>query len=97
MDSEPALQRNYADLTMIVRPDYRKFDIIDILIEFKYISLTDAKLTSGKAKESGSLAQAPAGSLPRGSFGTDPACRLLRRRRPDVAQDAPRVHPPKRL
>ena len=51
MDSEPALKRNYADLTMIVRPDSRKYDIIDILIEFKYISLTDAKLPGEKAKE----------------------------------------------
>jgi hypothetical protein len=51
MDSEPALQRTYADLTMIVRPDKLQHQLLDILIEFKYISLTDAKLTGEKAKE----------------------------------------------
>jgi hypothetical protein len=51
MDSEPALERSYADLTMIVRPDKRKFNLLDILIEFKYINLSDAQLTGQKAKE----------------------------------------------
>lgn len=51
MDSETVLERNYADLTMIVRHDRRKFELLDILIEFKYINLPDAKLTGQKAKE----------------------------------------------
>jgi hypothetical protein len=50
MDSEASLERSYADLTMIVRPDKRKFNLIDILIEFKYINLTDARLTGKMAK-----------------------------------------------
>jgi hypothetical protein len=51
MDSESALQRTYADLTMILRPDMRQYKLLDILIEFKYISLSDAKLIGEKAKE----------------------------------------------
>ena len=37
MDSEPALARTYADLTMILRPEMRRFQLLDILIEFKFI------------------------------------------------------------
>jgi len=48
MDSEPALQREYADLVMIVRPDQRQYDLLDFLIEFKYVSLADVGL-SGEA------------------------------------------------
>jgi hypothetical protein len=51
MDSETELERGYADFTMIVRPDMRHFQLLDILIEFKYISLTDAGLTGEKAKK----------------------------------------------
>ncbi|MBN1874611.1 MAG: AAA family ATPase [Anaerolineae bacterium] len=39
MDSEPALQRGYADLVMIVRPDMRQYQLLDVLIEFKYVAL----------------------------------------------------------
>jgi hypothetical protein len=48
MDSEPALQREYADLVMVVRPDQRQYDLLDFLIEFKYVSLADVGL-SGEA------------------------------------------------
>ncbi|MDX8393658.1 MAG: AAA family ATPase, partial [Mariprofundales bacterium] len=42
MDSEPELQRGYADLSMIVRPDMRHYgQLLDILLEFKFIKLTD--------------------------------------------------------
>ncbi len=37
MDSEPALARTYADLPMILRPEMRRFQLLDILIEFKFI------------------------------------------------------------
>jgi hypothetical protein len=50
MDSEKEINRRYTDLTMIIRPDQRRFKILDILIEFKYVSLKDAKLTGEKAK-----------------------------------------------
>lgn len=51
MDSETELGRRYADLTMIVRPDKRHSRLLDILIEFKYISLSDAGLTVETAKK----------------------------------------------
>jgi hypothetical protein len=50
MDSETAIERGYADLTMILRPDMRKYKLLDILIEFKYVSLTNAGLSGDKAK-----------------------------------------------
>ncbi len=45
MDSETSLQRNYADLTMIIRPDMRKYQLLDILIEFKYIGLQTVNMS----------------------------------------------------
>jgi hypothetical protein len=50
MDSEKEVGRGYTDLTMIVRPDMRRFDIFDVLIEFKYVSLKDAGLTGEAAR-----------------------------------------------
>jgi hypothetical protein len=41
MDSEPETGRGYADLTMIIRPDMRKYKILDILLEFKFVSFRD--------------------------------------------------------
>jgi len=35
---------------MIIRPDKRQFKIFDFLIEFKYVALSDAKLTDEKAR-----------------------------------------------
>ncbi len=40
MDSEPVLERTYADLTMILRPEMRRFQLLDILIEFKFVKLS---------------------------------------------------------
>jgi len=50
MDSETEIDRRYTDLTMIIRPDKRRFEIFDILIEFKYVSLSDARLTGENAR-----------------------------------------------
>jgi len=50
MDSETEIDRRYSDLTMIIRPDKRRFKIFDILIEFKYVSLSEVKLTGEKAR-----------------------------------------------
>ncbi|MEN8221584.1 MAG: PD-(D/E)XK nuclease domain-containing protein [Pseudomonadota bacterium] len=50
MDSETALERGYADLTMIVRPDMRRYKLLDILIEFKYLNLSDTGLKSSEIK-----------------------------------------------
>ncbi|MGE0087714.1 MAG: PD-(D/E)XK nuclease domain-containing protein [Desulfococcaceae bacterium] len=43
-DSETALEREYADFTMILRPDMRKYELLDFLIEFKYVSLKESEL-----------------------------------------------------
>jgi hypothetical protein len=50
MDSEPALQRDYADLVMIVRPDMRQYALLDILIEFKYVALGQNTLTGEQVR-----------------------------------------------
>ncbi|MEE4357191.1 MAG: AAA family ATPase [Desulfococcaceae bacterium] len=51
MDSERETGRGYADLTMIIRPDMRKYTIFDILIEFKYVKLGEAGLTGEQARQ----------------------------------------------
>jgi hypothetical protein len=50
MDSELETGRAYADLTMIIRPDMRQYDILDILLEFQFVSLKDVKLTGEQAR-----------------------------------------------
>ncbi|WP_165741527.1 AAA family ATPase [Candidatus Thiosymbion oneisti] len=50
MESEAEIERGHADLTMIVRPDRRQYRILDILIEFKFVSLKEAGL-DGKTLE----------------------------------------------
>ena len=44
MDSETSLERGYADMTMIVRPDMRQYPISDFLMEFKYVGLKNIGL-----------------------------------------------------
>ncbi|MCK5508117.1 MAG: AAA family ATPase [Desulfobacterales bacterium] len=51
MDSEPEIDRRYADLTMIIRPDKKHFKIFDVLIEFKFVRLKDAGITGEQAKQ----------------------------------------------
>ncbi len=51
MDSEPEIERRFPDLTMIIRPDMRRFKIFDVLIEFKYVKLSDLKLTAGQIRK----------------------------------------------
>ncbi len=50
MDSEPALEREYVDLVMIVRPDMREYELLDILIEFKYVALRKNDLTGEQVR-----------------------------------------------
>lgn len=57
MDSEAALQRRYADLLMIIRPDQRRLAALqDMVLEFKYLSLKKLGLTAenvrGQSRES---------------------------------------------
>ncbi|MEK8015272.1 MAG: AAA family ATPase [Candidatus Parabeggiatoa sp.] len=51
MDSETALGRRYADLTMILRPDMRRYQLLDFLMEFKYIKLKKLGLTAEQLKQ----------------------------------------------
>ncbi|MDL1963681.1 MAG: ATP-binding protein [Deltaproteobacteria bacterium] len=51
IDSEKNASRGYADLTMMIRPDMRRFKILDILVEFKYTGLKEAGLSGEKASQ----------------------------------------------
>ncbi len=46
-----ALDRTYADLTMIIRPDMRQYQLLDFLMEFKYVSLKQIGLTGEQVKQ----------------------------------------------
>ncbi|MFN8486215.1 MAG: AAA family ATPase [Caldilineaceae bacterium] len=46
VDSEPELERRYADLLMFLRPEYRQYQLFDLLIEFKYVELTKVGLNA---------------------------------------------------
>jgi len=50
IDSETALERSYADLTLILRPEMRRYQLLDLLLEFKYVSLAEAGLTGDEAQ-----------------------------------------------
>jgi hypothetical protein len=50
MDSEMPLERRYADLTMIIRPEQRQIKIHDFLFEFKYLKLSDVGMSGEKVK-----------------------------------------------
>ena len=63
VDSETALQRRYADLVLVIRPSMRQYPTLkDIVLEFKYLSLGDLKLSGEQVREQSreSLAQLPA-------------------------------------
>ncbi len=51
MDSETEIDRKYADLTMIIRPDKRYGKVFDVLIEFKFVKLKDAGTSADKARK----------------------------------------------
>jgi hypothetical protein len=53
IDSETSLERSYADLTLILRPDMRKYQLLDILLEFKYVSLKELGLSGAEVKQAG--------------------------------------------
>jgi len=51
MDSEKEIDRRYADLTMIIRPDKRYGKVFDVLIEFKFVKLKDVGISAEQARE----------------------------------------------
>ncbi len=60
--SELETERGYADLALIVRPDMRRFQALDLLLEFKYLGLKALGLTGEqvRAQSREALAQLPA-------------------------------------
>lgn len=50
MLSETEADRGYVDLSLIVRPDMRKFQALDLVLEFKYIGLKELGLTGAELK-----------------------------------------------
>ena len=51
MDSETVLQRRYSDLTLIVRPNMRQYALLDIVLEFKYLTLSELGLTGEQLRQ----------------------------------------------
>jgi hypothetical protein len=51
MDSEMPLERRYADLTMIIRPEQRKYPLYDFILEFKYLKLSEVGLSGEDARD----------------------------------------------
>ena len=50
MVSEIEVNHRYADLSMIVRPDMRKYAALDLLFEFKYVGLKALKLSGEQVR-----------------------------------------------
>ncbi len=50
MESETTVARRYADLTLIVRPDARQYQIYDLLLEFKFVKLGDLGLSGEQVR-----------------------------------------------
>ena len=59
--SELETGRGYADLALILRPDRRRFQALDLLLEFKYLSLQALGLSGAQVRETkrADLAQLP--------------------------------------
>jgi hypothetical protein len=52
IDSETAIRRTYADLTLMLRPDLRQRQALrDFILEFKYLRLGDVKINNPKADD----------------------------------------------
>ena len=49
--SELETNRGYADLALIVRPDKRRFEVLDLLLEFKYLGLKELGLSGDQVRE----------------------------------------------
>ncbi|KAA6181343.1 AAA family ATPase, partial [Thiohalocapsa marina] len=48
--SELETDRGYADLALILRPDMRRFDALDLLLEFKYLGLKELGLSGEQVR-----------------------------------------------
>jgi len=61
IDSEPAIQRRYGDLIMMIRPEMRHYSVFDLLLEFKHLPLkalkVDGRQLTGQAVREKSRAE----------------------------------------
>ena len=48
--SELETERGYADLALILRPDMRRVHALDLLLEFKYVSLRELAMTGDQVR-----------------------------------------------
>jgi hypothetical protein len=62
MVSETEVDHGYVDLSLIVRPDMRRFGALDLLLEFKYLGLRESGLTGEQVRAAAreDLAKLPA-------------------------------------
>ena len=51
MISETEVNRRYIDLSMILRPDMRRFEALDLVLEFKYLDLKDLNLSGAQLEK----------------------------------------------
>jgi hypothetical protein len=51
MISETEVNHGYIDLSLIVRPDMRRFQALDLILEFKYVKLDSIKLNGLEVKK----------------------------------------------
>jgi hypothetical protein len=51
MVSETEVDHGYVDLSLIVRPDMRRFQALDLLLEFKYVGLQDLGLSGEQLRQ----------------------------------------------
>ena len=75
MDSETPVGRRYADLTMIVRPEARQYQLLDLLLECKFIKLGELHLSGEQVR---ALSRAELAALP-----------LVREKLAEARQQAP--------
>ncbi|MCW1968964.1 MAG: AAA family ATPase [Anaerolineae bacterium] len=71
-ESETELHRRYADITLILRPEYRNSQLNDIVIEFKYVALSVAKTTAAQVRN---MSQAQIQAIPAIANALDEATR----------------------
>ena len=51
VSSEPELDRGYADLCLLRRPDARRYELYDLLIEFKHVKLAELGHSEAELRE----------------------------------------------
>jgi hypothetical protein len=83
MDSETQAGRRYADLTLLVRPEARQYQLFDLLVECKFIKLGDLGLSGEAAR---ALSRAELAALPQVSQRLEEARAQAPAYRHEIAQ-----------